>query len=621
MYQPQKLETIAQEISLILEKAIAMEKEYAQELRQVHPVYAKSAKNLIHYLAFRNFDVDHLQNKLRELSLPSLSNIESHVVHSLLNIKTIINHLQGKQVVEKIPGVLTIPQSKSLLTKNTKLLLGSKSKNRRTRIMVTLPGIAAKHPQFIKRLLKLGMNSSRINCAHDNPEVWEKMIEQVKNACPAKQRKCKIMMDLAGPKLRTGQMQPGPQVVHIKPKRNALGRVTKPAQVWLAPPGINPPEGLVKAILPINEEYFEQLKKGDILSFEDTRGKKREIIIDNKLDEGRIGLSYDSAFVETGAVLTLQKEQKGNTINLKVGELLPVEEAIILHPGDPLILHKNPRNGEPASYSSRGKLVRPAHISCTLPEVFKDVKVGDPIFFDDGKIEGIIKKAHAEELHIEIIHAKTNGTRLRSDKGINLPESDLKIRGLTNKDREDLRFVCKHADAVNLSFVNDQQDVQDLLDVFQSLNQQVGIILKIETQKGFKNLPSILLKAMQTYPIGVMIARGDLAIETGWKNFASIQEEILRICEAAHIPDIWATQVLESLAKKGVPTRSEITDAAMAQRAECVMLNKGAYIEKAVKMLDRILQRMQHFNKKKETLLPRLNEANQLQLSHDSYNS
>ena len=621
MYQPQKLETIAQEISLILEKAIAMEKEYAQELRQVHPVYAKSAKNLIHYLAFRNFDVDHLQNKLRELSLPSLSNIESHVVHSLLNIKTIINHLQGKQVVEKIPGVLTIPQSKSLLSKNTKLLLGSKSKNRRTRIMVTLPGIAAKHPQFIKRLLKLGMNSSRINCAHDTPEVWEKMIEQVKNACPAKQRKCKIMMDLAGPKLRTGQMQPGPQVVHIKPKRNALGRVTKPAQVWLAPPGINPPEGLVKAILPINEEYFEQLKKGDILSFEDTRGKKREIIIDNKLDEGRIGLSYDSAFVETGAVLTLQKEQKGNTINLKVGELLPVEEAIILHPGDPLILHKNPRNGEPASYSSRGKLVRPAHISCTLPEVFKNVKVGDPIFFDDGKIEGIIKKAHAEELHIEIIHAKTNGTRLRSDKGINLPESDLKIRGLTNKDREDLRFVCKHADAVNLSFVNDQQDVQDLLDVFQSLNQQVGIILKIETQKGFKNLPSILLKAMQTYPIGVMIARGDLAIETGWKNFASIQEEILRICEAAHIPDIWATQVLESLAKKGVPTRSEITDAAMAQRAECVMLNKGAYIEKAVKMLDRILQRMQHFNKKKETLLPRLNEANQLQLSHDSYNS
>jgi len=124
---------------------------------------------------------------------------------------------------------------------------------------------------------------------------------------------------------------------------------------------------------------------------------------------------------------------------------------------------------------------------------------------------------------------------------------------------------------------------------------------------------------MQNYPIGVMIARGDLAIETGWKNFASIQEEILRICEAAHIPDVWATQVLESLAKKGVPTRSEITDAAMSQRAECVMLNKGVYINKAVKMLDKILRRMQHFQKKKETILPKLSDAGKLMISHDPF--
>ena len=146
------------------------------------------------------------------------------------------------------------------------------------------------------------------------------------------------------------------------------------------------------------------------------------------------------------------------------------------------------------------------------------------------------------------------------------------------------------------------------------------MILKIETQKGFKNLQRILLRAMQMYPVGVMIARGDLAIETGWKNFASIQEEILRICEAAHIPDVWATQVLETLAKKGVPTRAEITDSAMAQRAECVMLNKGPYINKAVKMLDKILRRMQLFQKKKETVLPKLEGAEELKLSHDLYN-
>ena len=128
------------------------------------------------------------------------------------------------------------------------------------------------------------------------------------------------------------------------------------------------------------------------------------------------------------------------------------------------------------------------------------------------------------------------------------------------------------------------------------------------------------MKAMQTFPVGVMIARGDLAIETGWKNFASIQEEIMRVSEAALVPVVWATQVLDNLAKKGVPTRSEITDAALAQRAECVMLNKGPYIEKTVTTLDKILRRMQRFQNKKQIILPKLEDADKMQLSHDSFN-
>jgi pyruvate kinase len=83
---------------------------------------------------------------------------------------------------------------------------------------------------------------------------------------------------------------------------------------------------------------------------------------------------------------------------------------------------------------------------------------------------------------------------------------------------------------------------------------------------------------------------------------------------------VWATQVLDNLAKKGVPTRSEITDAALAQRAECVMLNKGPYIEKTVKTLDKILRRMQRFQRKKLTILPKLEDADKMQLSHDSFN-
>jgi hypothetical protein len=122
------------------------------------------------------------------------------------------------------------------------------------------------------------------------------------------------------------------------------------------------------------------------------------------------------------------------------------------------------------------------------------------------------------------------------------------------------------------------------------------------------NIEGHVMTSLQTYPAGIMVARGDLAIETGWENFATIQEEIMRLGEAAHIPVIWATQVLESLAKKGVPTRSEITDAALAQRAECVMLNKGPYIDKALKTLNEILVKMQNHQKKQQTMLPRLKD-------------
>ena len=322
---------------------------------------------------------------------------------------------------------------------------------------------------------------------------------------------------------------------------------------------------------------------------------------------------------KTAKTKQYRKRKKSGKEKSYVGELLPTEQFIILHVGDKLILNSSPNPGEPAKYDETGKLLQPAHISCTLPKIFGEVKKGEPIFFDDGKIEGIIKEVDKNNLLIEIIYARNTGSKLKADKGINLPDSNLIVSGLTEKDKKDLEFVALNADTVNYSFVNDDNDVQQLLDELSKYNTSLGIILKIETKKGFKNLPQIILKAMQTFPIGVMVARGDLAIETGWKNFASIQEEILRICEAAHIPDVWATQVLENLAKKGVPTRSEITDAAYAQRAECVMLNKGIYIDKAVKMLDKILRRMQRFQKKKETILPKLADANKLKLSHDAF--
>lgn len=610
------LEIIDHQVGEIIQKANELEIKYLAEISAVQPMHKKSAKNLVHYLAFRSFDIDILQGKLREIGLPSLTHIEGHVMESLLSVKTIINHLQGKQVMEHKRGVVTSKLSKKLLDKNTKLLFGFKSKKRRTRIMVTLPSTASEDPKFIKRMLRAGMNSARINCAHDTPEVWKKMIDRLEGAKLALKKNCKVMMDLGGPKLRTGSMEEGPKVMHIRPVRDDLGKVISPAHIWIAPPDILPPGEKADAILPINELLFSKIKRKDSILFTDSRGKKCEIVIEKKEGLGKWGLCNQSAYVTTGTEMELHRKKKSGKEVIYVGEILPLEQALLLRSGDVLILTRESTPGKNAVYNDVGKLIKPAIISCTLPEVFNYIKKGEPIFFDDGKIEGRIEEVNIDYVKVKITHAKDQGSKLKADKGINLPDSNLPISGLTEKDIKDMEFVVEYADAVNFSFVNDTSDVERLLDLMEELDKNVGVILKIETKKGFKNLPKILLKSMQTYPIGVMIARGDLAIETGWNNFATIQEEILRICEAAHIPDIWATQVLENMAKKGVPSRAEITDASMAQRAECVMLNKGYYIEKAVKLLDKILIKMQKYQKKKETILPRLKEGESLKLDH-----
>ena len=115
---------------------------------------------------------------------------------------------------------------------------------------------------------------------------------------------------------------------------------------------------------------------------------------------------------------------------------------------------------------------------------------------------------------------------------------------------------------------------------------------------------------MQRPRVGVMIARGDLAVESSFERLAEVQEEILWLCEAAHVPVVWATEVLDQLARTGRPSRAEITDAAMAQRAECVMLNKGPYVDVAIETLDDILRRMAGHQRKKAALLRPLRSWN-----------
>jgi len=609
LFPKNKLREIAVAIDLVIDKIAEFESHYELQINRVHPKYVKCAKNLIHYLAMRSIDVDILQEKLENIGFQNPPGYEKNILHNLLIFKTIVSSLLNKELPDNNTEELTLKEANKILKRNTKAVFGKIKNKRKTAIMVTQPTEAATNKEFTRSLLHLGMDCARINCAHDDELVWKQIIDNIKGV----ENNCKIMMDLGGPKIRTGKMKPGHKVIHIKPKKNSLGQVKKAARIWLAPFGTQPPSGeKADAIIPVNKKWLRKTRQGSYIVFRDSRDKKCKISIDEKVDTGRWGSCSDSAFVITGTLLNVFLEKKSSSEIHTVHELLPLEEVIFLFKSDLLRLDKKSILGEPAIYDEAGNIVKMAHISCTLPDMFNMVNTGEPIYFDDGKIEGVIKESRSDHLIIEITNTKKKGGKLKADKGINLPISNLGVGGLTEKDIIDLKFVVKHADAVNFSFVNNKQDVKDLLDELKKLHIEIGIILKIETQESFKNLPSILLKAMENYPIGVMIARGDLAIETGWKNFAIIQKEILKICDAAHLPDIWATQVLENLTKKGIPTRAEITDVAVAQRAECVMLNKGPYIEKTVKMLDKILTKMQRIQKRKGKLLPTLEFSEQL---------
>jgi pyruvate kinase len=613
-FKTKKLEKMISSMETLTELAKEYEKRYSSEIEKVHPEYKKSALNLIHYLALRKEDIRELQKSLGQLGISRLGRAESHVMASVLAVKNLLRRLLENVELEPEKPQISFKTGKKLLKKNTTALLGKKLKGSSIRIMVTLPTEAATDPSLVLDLVSEGMNCARINCAHDGPDIWKKMIDNINKAKKKTGRNCKICMDLGGPKLRTGGMIHGPEILHIRPERDNLGKVTAPALIWLSPPG-ETSENRKGVCIPVPEEIVARVKENDEIVFKDTRGKKRKFIVTETKKKGFWAKCYKSAYLVSGTVLTLNRDSQD--IDFPVGNLPELEEKILLKVGDTLLLHKHDAPGESARMDNDAKITEPAHISCTLPEVFQDVKIGEPILLDDGKMEGKIKKVSADEMHVEITYTKGEVAKLKADKGINLPESNLKVCGLTAKDKEDLKFVVKHADVVNMSFVNSAADVIELVETLERLQATgLGIILKIETQKGFNNLPSILLTAMRNHPIGVMIARGDLALEVGWKHLAQIQEEILWLCEAAHIPIVWATQVLEMLAKKGRPSRAEITDAAMAERAECVMLNKGPHIIATIKILDEILKSMQDYHQKKAPMLPPLKVFDPGKLGH-----
>ena len=248
------------------------------------------------------------------------------------------------------------------------------------------------------------------------------------------------------------------------------------------------------------------------------------------------------------------------------------------------------------------KTKEPIAFSLNFPELVDQLGVGAEVFIDDGKAAARVVSRKGGRAELEVYAAREKGVRLKPGKGVNFPSAELDLPPLTSKDFRDLDFIAGHADLVGFSFVQRIDDVELLQDHLVARapgREPHGIVLKIETPLAVKNLPRLILQSAAHNPTGVMIARGDLAVELGFARLTEMQEEILWLCEAAHTPVVWATQVLDNYVRDGVASRAEMTDAAMAQGAECVMLNKGPYLVDGVAFLRDVLSRMdRHFVKK-----------------------
>ncbi|MFZ4575754.1 MAG: pyruvate kinase [Phycisphaerales bacterium] len=613
---------LLQRLSRLRDDCLALELQQAPLLAELEaacttrspgpvPGAIASCRNLLHYLAIRREDLRELHTPLAELGLSSLGRIEPHV---LANLDAVLGALSGFPTPEPAPLTppITLTQAGLLIEHRTAALLGPARRSPsadtvRTgpvRIMVTLPTEAARDPVLVRALIEAGMSCARINTAHDGPDAWVRMSEHVRTQASALGAECRILMDLAGPKLRTGPIALGPEVLRVKPERDDLGRVVRPATLLFRADDSSdfaPGEVLVPA------SWLNALRPGDAIEFFDTRGRRRLLRVHGvggELGPGRAVTTTDRTVYFGSNTRLRLLNANGRERDAISGRVPGVKQFILARPGDLIRLSLTAAAGKPASGND------PAILTCTLPEAFDHAKPGESVFIDDGRVGAVIESVEDGEILLRVQQASPNGDRIREDKGINLPDTDIAVHGLTPEDIEVLPIAARHADIVGMSFVREASDVAELRTRLIDLGgSHLGTILKIETRRAFENLPNLLLAALQWPSAGVMIARGDLAVEVGYERLGEVQEEILWLCEAAHVPVIWATQVLETMAKTGRPSRAEVTDAAMGERAECVMLNKGPYIVEVVRFLDSLMRRMQEHQSKKRTFLRALGVA------------
>jgi pyruvate kinase len=452
--------------------------------------------------------------------------------------------------------------------------------------MVTAPSDVAATADWADAVLQAGADLLRINGAHESPREWASTASTFKSRAAALGRTVRIFVDLPGPKLRTKIRQLDVPVLRFRRHKDRLGRTTAPTSVLL----VAKYEGGEQ--IPVSARWLTELKDGDKLRLTDAGGRKRTLVVRGSGDGGVVAECNHSLYITSGLRLEWRR-----------GEDVMGEGHVGALPGQPKVFRVSIGDGFLLNESGQSDDPSMRVLAFPEPRLLEQVSPGERVIFDDGRIIAVVEELRSDGVLCRVQRARKSPIRLRSGKGIAFPDSKFSLEMVGRRDEVALEFALKHADGLAVSFINSPQDVALVGErVKRAGKPGFGMILKLETRGAMRNLGAILFEALKYDAVGLMIARGDLAVELSFERLAEMQEELLWFGEACHLPVIWATQVLDSVARTGLPTRAEITDAAMSMRAECVMLNRGPHIDIATRMLADIIRKMEAHQYKKLSL-------------------
>ena len=552
------------------------------------PRHRQSAVNLAHYLGLRKRDVRRLQLELAAVGLSSLGRCEGHVHDTLLRLCAWLAGERGEAMAAA--DRLDHAKAETILHANTRALFGPRPADRHVYIMVTAPDAAQADAAWADGLLEAGTNLLRINGAHESPAEWAVIAATFKARAAALGRPGRMLVDLPGPKLRTEIQQLERGVLHLPRRKDRLGRTVAATQLQLVAQYASRPQ------IPVPADWLMQLAAGDVLALTDAGGRDRVLTVRAPGKEKVRAECDRSLYLTSGLPIVWWRGDKEMGQD-KIGMLPRQPRELRVAAGDAFVLNGSGLSADPEVRA----------LAFPEPQLLAQVQPGERVMLDDGKIVAVAEAASSEGLVCRVQRVLKSPARLRSGKGIAFPDSALSLGQLGAQDETALGFALEHADGVAVSFVASARDVALVGERIRHAGKPgFGMILKLETRGAFSNLAGILFEALKYDPVGIMIARGDLAVELSFERLAEMQEELLWFGEACHLPVIWATQVLDTVAHSGLPTRAEVTDAAMSMRAECVMLNKGPYIAAATKMLADIIRKMEAHQYKKRSLYRKL---------------